>query len=135
MSEDERPPAAATGTVAPWLSVTDGPTAVRFYRTAFGATVRYRLEDSSGRVVVAQLRAGQAEFWLLENRDADPGSGRGRIHMTLTVKESDAVFCRAIEAGASEIAPVSDGHGWRSGRLADPFGHQWEVGSPMTGRG
>ena len=50
--------------------------------------------------------------------------------MTLAVKESDAAFHRALAAGATEIAPVSDGHGWRSGRLADPLGHHWEVGSP-----
>jgi PhnB protein len=134
MTADEHSPTPATGTVAPWLSVTDGPTALRFYRTAFGAAVRYRLEDRAGRVVVAQLKVGQAEFWLQENRDTHPDSGRGRIHMTLAVKESDAVFRRALAAGATEIAPVSDGHGWRSGRLADPFGHHWEVGSPAKTR-
>ena len=132
MSEDGHLPTPPTGVVVPWLSVTDGPAAVTFYRTAFGASVRYRAEDRSGRVVVAQLRVGPAEFWLQENRDARPGSGHGRIHMTLAVKESDAVVRRALEAGATEIAPVSDRAGWRSGRVADPFGHHWEVGSPAN---
>ena len=75
MTEDEHLLTPATGTVVPWLSVTDGPTALRFYRTAFGAAVRCRLEDRAGRVVVAQLKVGQAEFWLWENRDTHPDSG------------------------------------------------------------
>ncbi len=37
-----------------------------------------------------------------------------------------------MRAGATEIAPVSDGHGWRIGRIADPSGHHWEVGKPLA---
>jgi PhnB protein len=36
-----------------------------------------------------------------------------------------------VRAGATEIAPVSDEHGWRIGRIADPFGHEWEIGRPL----
>ena len=36
----------------------------------------------------------------------------------------------AVEAGATEVAPVDEEHGWRMGRIADPFGHHWEVGRP-----
>ena len=94
--------------------------------------VRYRLEDRSGRVVVVQLRVGRAEFWLQQNRDDRPDSCRGRIHMTLAVAEPDAVFDRALAAGATEFASVCDGHGWRNGRVADPFGHHWQIGSPAN---
>jgi len=48
--------------IAPWLSVADGPGAVDYYTAAFGAVERYRLEDDTGRVVVAQLAIGQADF-------------------------------------------------------------------------
>jgi PhnB protein len=49
--------------------------------------------------------------------------------MILTVDNPDAVFAQAIHAGA--IAVVSEDHGWRIGRIADPFGHHWEIGKPL----
>jgi uncharacterized glyoxalase superfamily protein PhnB len=44
-----------------------------------------------------------------------------------------AVFARAVGAGASPLAPVADEHGWRLGRIVDPFGHEWEIGRPIVG--
>jgi PhnB protein len=119
-------------TVAPWLSVADGPAALHYYMTAFGAVERYRLEDRSGRVVVAQLSIGEAEFWIQENLEQRPDPYHGQIHMVLTVDDLEALFRRALAAGGTEIAPLCCGHGWRSGRLADPFGHHWEVGAPLA---
>jgi PhnB protein len=49
----------------------------------------------------------------------------------LVVEDPDAVVRRAAAAGASEISPVADEHGWRLGRIIDPFGHEWEIGSPL----
>jgi PhnB protein len=52
--------------------------------------------------------------------------------MVLTVEDPDAVFARAIAAGATVVSPVSDqSYGWRVGRLVDPFGHHWEIGKPL----
>ena len=42
------------------------------------------------------------------------------------------VVGRALAAGATLVAPVSDEHGWRLGRIADPFGHHWEIGKPLV---
>jgi PhnB protein len=44
------------------------------------------------------------------------------------VADPDAVFACALAAGATEVFPVGEAHGWRLGRLIDPFGHEWEVG-------
>lgn len=118
--------------IAPWLSVRDADRAVGYYTAAFGAVERYRLQDDAGRVMVAQLTVGDADFWVQEDPDSRAGVGDGSIRMILTVEEPEAVFRQAVAAGATEIAPVSEGHGWRIGRLADPFGHQWEVGKPLA---
>jgi PhnB protein len=118
--------------IAPWLSVGDGPRALHFYEAAFGAVERYRLEDDAGRVVVAQLAIGHADFWIQDEPGSDPGPGERPIRMILTVADPDLVFRQAIVAGATEIAPVAEDHGWRIGRLADPFGHHWEVGKRLT---
>jgi PhnB protein len=131
MPENDPAPKPVQTSIAPWLSVADGPGALAFYQAAFGAAERYRLEDDSRRVVVAQLAIGQADFWLQEDPDSGPGAGGGPIRMILTVDDPDSVFSQAVAAGATEIAPVADDHGWRIGRLADPFGHHWEVGRPL----
>jgi len=118
--------------IAPWLSVSQATEAVSYYKAAFGAVERYRLEDDAGKVVVAQLALEEADFWLQEDIDSIPESlGRRSVRMILTVDDRDAVFEQAIAAGATEVAAVSEDHGWRIGRIADPFGHHWEIGKPL----
>src|SRR6202162_1870514 len=108
------------------LSVRNGARAVEFYRAAFGAIEVYRVEDPGG-AVVSQLSIDGAEFWVSdespEHANFSPESlGGGSVRMILTVPDPDAVFARALAAGAAEVAAVSEGHGWRVGRLVDPFG-------------
>lgn len=123
--------------IAPWLSVRNGAQAVDFYKSAFGATEVYRLEDPGGGVV-ARLSVDGAEFWL-SGESPEPGNSTpeslagGPIRMILTVADPDAVFARALKAGASEVFPVGEEHGWRLGRVVDPFGHHWEIGRPLLG--
>lgn len=57
--------------------------------------------------------------------------GAGTIRMILTVPDPDVFFARALAAGATEVFPVGEGHGWRLGRLVDPFGLHWEIGHPL----
>ena len=118
--------------IAPWLSVSRATEAVDYYQAAFGAVERYRLEDGEGSVVVAQLAIEGADFWLQEDVDSSPEfQDRRSVRMILTVDDPDAVFEQAIAAGATEVAAVSEGHGWRIGRVVDPFGHHWEIGKPL----
>jgi PhnB protein len=119
--------------IAPWLSVADATQAVNYYKTAFGAVEVERLEDERGGVVVAHLSIGEATFWVQEDADANPQAlgGRSPVRLILTVDDPDAVFEQAIAAGATEVGAVSEGHGWRIGRVADPFGHHWEIGKPL----
>ena len=117
--------------IAPWLSVRNGAKAVDFYKTAFGATEAFRLDSPDGGVV-ARLSVNGAEFWLgdesPQHHNYSPQSlGGGTVRMVLTVADPDAVFERAVSAGATAIGPVQEMHGWRVGRVADPFGHHWEI--------
>jgi PhnB protein len=126
-------------TIAAMLSVRNGARAVEFYKTAFGAAELFRIDDESG-AVVARLSVGPAEFWVAdespEHFNFSPESlGGGTVRMVLTVEDPDAVFGRAVAAGATVVSPVADQpYGWRVGRVADPFGHHWEIGKPLTGR-
>ena len=121
--------------LAPWLTVGNGAIAVEFYRTAFGAREAYRLEDPGGGVV-SRLQIDGGEFWLSgESAENASGAVEARaspsVRMIWTVADPDAAFSRALAAGASEIFPVTEGFGWRVGRLVDPFGHHWEIGHPL----
>jgi PhnB protein len=129
-AESFRAPASVKTGIAPWLTVRDGPSALNFYKVAFGAIEGYRLEDERGRAVVAQLLIDQADFWFSE--DTDASSASGPIRMLLTVDDPRSVFSQALAAGATEIAPVAESFGWLVGRLADPFGHHWEIGKPLA---
>jgi PhnB protein len=118
--------------IAPWLSVSRATEAVGYYRAAFGAVERYRLEDDAGEVAVAQLAIEDADFWLTEDPECSPQALGGRsVRMILTVDDPDSVYEQAIAAGATEVAAVYEDHGWRVGRVADPFGHHWEIGKPL----
>jgi PhnB protein len=120
--------------IAPWLSVPDGSAAVDFYTRAFGAVERERLaDDESGRVIVAQLAIDEADFWVQQDPDnSPPAGGGGPVRMIVTVADPDAAFAKAVSAGGREVSAVSDDHGWRIGRFADPFGHQWEIGRRLS---
>jgi PhnB protein len=122
--------------VAPWLSVRNGAKAVEFYKLAFGASEVYHIEDAAGSVV-SRLSIDGAEFWLSdespEHGNFSPESlGGGSVKMLLTVSDPDSMFVKAVAAGAREVYPVQVGHGWRVGRVVDPFGHHWEIGRPLV---
>ena len=122
--------------LAPWLSVRNGARAVEFYKAAFGASEVYHLEAPDG-AVVSRLSINGAEFWLSdespEHGNFSPESlGGGSVKMLLTVADPDSMFAQAIAAGAREVHPVQEGHGWRVGRVVDPFGHHWEIGRSLA---
>ena len=122
--------------IAPWLSVRNSAQAVDFYKAAFGASDVYRMEVPGGGVV-AKFSVDGAEFWLSdespEHGNFSPESlGGGSVRMILTVADPDAVFARALTAGALKVFPVEEEHGWRLGRVVDPFGHHWEIGRPLV---
>lgn len=121
--------------LSPLLNVRNGQRAIEFYKSAFGAEEQLRVDD--GGSAVARLAIGDAEFWLAdespEHANFSPDSlGGSTVRMILVVDEPDAVFARAMAAGATVVWPVEDQpYGWRVGRIADPFGHHWEIGKPL----
>jgi PhnB protein len=117
------------------LSVRNGARAILFYKAAFEARELFRIDAESG-AVVARLGVAEAEFWVAdespEHSNFSPESlGGGSVRMVMTVEDPDAVFERAVKAGATVVWPVSNQYGWRLGRVVDPFGHHWEIGRPL----
>jgi len=128
---------AARTSIAPLLSVRNGAKAVEFYKAAFGARELMRVDDESG-AVVARLAVDDAEFWVADESpqhfNFSPETLNGSsVRLILIVDDPDAVFERALAAGGSVVWPVEDQrYGWRVGRIADPFGHHWEIGKPLA---
>lgn len=117
-------------TLAPWLSVRDAARAVEFYKSAFGAAEKFRID---GGGVVSRLSIGDSEFWVSDESpeyfNFSPQSLNGAaVRMILSVTDPDAAFAQACAAGAQVVRPVEEENGWRVGRVVDPFGHHWEIG-------
>jgi PhnB protein len=128
--------AAIVTTLAPMLSVRRGAAAVKFYQAAFGAEEVFHIESPDG-AVVSRLSVDGAEFWVADESpeylNFSPESLNGSTaRMILTVADPDAIFARALAAGAEQVHAVrNEDYGWRQGRLVDPFGHHWEIGHPL----
>jgi PhnB protein len=121
--------------IQPELWVDTPGEALEFYEAAFGARVLHRVGE--GDDIVAQLAVGEAVFWVsraspamnrLSPRDVTGSTGR----ILLVVEDPDDVVRQAVAAGATESSPAGDEHGWRVGRVVDPFGHEWEIGKPLV---
>jgi PhnB protein len=118
------------------LSVRRGAEAIEFYKAAFGASEIFRTDAPDG-AVVAKLAVGEAEFWVAdespEHKNFSPETlGGGTVRMIVVVENPDALFERAVRAGATVVHAVADqDYGWRVGRLVDPYGHHWEIGKPL----
>ena len=120
------------------LSVRRGRAAIAFYEEAFGARVVYRVGGADAdESVVAQLMVGDASFWVAdespEHANFSPETlGGGTVRMLLVVEDPDAVVAQAVAAGARVVYAVEEEHGWRLGRIEDPFGDHWEIGRPLV---
>jgi len=112
-------------TITPNIIVDDAESAVSFLKRAFGATERYRLTMSNGKIAHCELALGDSVVNLGESMDGFPAHG---LVAQLYVEDSDALFERAVAAGASVVMPMTDMFfGSREGRVADPFGNTWTI--------
>jgi PhnB protein len=119
--------------VTPYLIVDGAGAAIDFYCSVLGATERVRMPAPDGRVGHAELQLGDSMIMLAdENAQMDSRGPRAMggtpVSMHVYVEDSDAVFERAVQAGARALRAVEDRfYGDRSGQFEDPFGHRWDV--------
>jgi PhnB protein len=120
--------------IQPQMWVDRPSEAIAFYAAAFGARVLHRVGE--GEDIVAQLSVGEAAFWVASaapdmGRFSPKTIGAATTRTLLVADDPDAVMQQALGAGAAELSPVADEHGWRVGRIIDPSGHEWEIGKPI----
>ena len=118
--------------LSPYLSVKGGLQAIAFYKAAFGAEEigqRYQEGDLIGH---ADLEIGGAAFSHSDespeyNSFSPTTLGGAGVHLILSVDDPDAVFARALAAGAVQNRPMRDEPHGRMGVVDDPFGHRWFI--------
>ena len=118
--------------ITPYLVCKDAAKAIEYYTKVFGATETVRMPGPNGRIMHAEVKIGNSMLMLSDEnpeRGAVAPSGKGRSQsVMLYIENVDAVFKRAVEAGAKSIMEPSDQFwGDRMGNLEDPFGHQWAI--------
>ena len=121
-------------TATPYLIARDAGGAIEFYKKAFGATVIECISDEGGAIRHGEFKIGDSPFMITDEHPDYPAwqgplaRGGTPVHIYLYVEDVDAVFNRAIAAGAKELLPVQDQfYGDRSGGVTDPFGHVWYI--------
>jgi PhnB protein len=121
------------GRVTPYLIAQDANRALAWYAEAFGAEETMRIPGANGTVSHAEFRIGDSMVMIGEQTAeyqafAPPHYGGTSVSLVLYVEDVDAVFARAVSAGAKAGRPPEDKpYGDRMGSLTDPFGHVWHV--------
>ena len=119
--------------IVPYITVRGAAKAIEFYKAAFGATEVMRFDGPGGTVAHAEIEVAGSRVMLADEMP-EWGSrsplalGGTPTGLCLYVKDCDALFKRAVAAGATVLRPVANQfYGDRSGQVLDPFGHQWTI--------
>ncbi|MCE9531194.1 MAG: VOC family protein [Planctomycetes bacterium] len=119
--------------VTPYLMVKGAARALDFYKNAFAAMELMRVEQPDGRIGHVEFQIGDSPVMMADEfpemgAKGPEAYGGSPVHLHLYVEDVDAVFQKAIAAGATVQRPLKDQfYGDRSGSLIDPFGHVWHV--------
>jgi PhnB protein len=119
--------------VSPYLCVNGANAALDFYRSVFGATERMRMPAPDGKIGHAELQIGDSVIMLSDEYPemglrSPRAIGGSPVTISVYVEDVDAVFNRAVAAGAKSLRAVENQfYGDRSGQFEDPFGHRWSV--------
>jgi PhnB protein len=113
------------GSLTPYLVTPRCAEAIEFYKTVFGATERMRMPMPDGTIGHAELQIGDSILMLASGGEQWPPTS---ALTCVYVEDCDAIFQRAIDAGAKVLEPLSDKfYGDRAGSVLDPFGQRWSI--------
>src|SRR5918995_6410207 len=120
-------------TVTPYLAVDDAAEAIEYYKKAFGAKERVRMDAPGGKIGHAELEIGDSLVMLSDpfpQASTRPPKELGgtSVNVFMYAEDVDAVVKKAVDAGATVTMEVADQFwGDRLGTVTDPFGHTWSI--------
>ncbi len=113
------------GSLTPYIVTPRCAEAIEFYTRVFGANERMRIPMPDGKIGHAELQIGDSVLMLASGGEQWPETS---ALTCLYVDDCDAVFQRALDAGATVVDELSDKfYGDRSGSVLDPFGQRWSI--------
>jgi len=116
-------------TITPFLKAKGASQFIDFLKQAFGAEEIVRADSPDGTVKHAMIGIGNS---AVATGDVREGESRSSAMLYLYVPDADAVYDRAIRAGAKSIhPPVDQPYGDRNGGVTDPWGNQWYMATPL----
>jgi PhnB protein len=116
-------------TVTPFLTFQGVGKLIEFLKAAFGAVELQRHEEPNGRIAYATVRIGDSIIEMNEARDQWTPMP---MSLHLYVPDTDALYERAIAAGATSVRPPADQpYGDRAAGVADAFGNQWFIATHL----
>ena len=112
-------------TITPYLTVQGVPKLIDFLNQAFAAQEIERVPGPDGTIGHAEVRIGDSVVMMGEARgEWQPMPGA----IYLYVNDADAVYQRALQAGAvSMMEPADQFYGDRSAGVKDPSGNLWWI--------
>ena len=129
MQQPVKPVPDGYHTVTPYLIVEGAARLIAFAEHAFGATTVVRMQRPDGTLGHSEVQIGDARVMLAEATAQWPPMPGA---LFLYVEDVDAVYRRALEAGArSVMAPADTYHGDRMGGVFDPCGNQWWIATQI----
>lgn len=119
-------------TITPYIIVNHAPELIDFVKQAFGAVESFRGIGSAGGLH-CELKIGDSMLMIGGGLKYSGPVSPTAFH--LSVPDVDAVYKRAVDAGATPFTPVKDEeYGARAGMVIDLAGNQWQIGSPLGPR-
>jgi PhnB protein len=119
--------------ITPYLTIGGASAAIDYYGKVFGAKERLRMAEPDGKIGHGELEIGDSLI-MLSDEYPDRGIigprtiGGTPVTISIYVEDVDAIYDRAVQAGAKALRPVENQfYGDRSGQFEDPFGHRWSV--------
>lgn len=135
MSAQVNPIPEGFSTITPHMVIRNASDAIEFYKKAFGAEEIMRMPGPDGNSIMhAEIKIGNSMIMIVDERPdmtkvvSPQKLGGSTVGLTIYCEDADALFQRAIDAGATEMMkPMDMFWGDRYSKVVDPFGHVWEV--------